>query len=92
MSVIPPLTKCSSRKKDLILTPSFEIATLTFKFTKIYINSQKKVIELLKKSNYRQSNMTAEERLKLKYLPQNRNLTIKGADKEGKIVIMDTAE
>ena len=36
--------------------------------------------------------MTAEERLKLKYLPQNRNLTIKGADKEGKIVIMDTAE
>ena len=27
--------------------------------------------------------------LKLRYLPENRNLTIKGADKGGKIVIMD---
>ena len=34
--------------------------------------------------------MTLEERLKLKYLSENRNLTIKGADKGGKIVIMDT--
>ena len=36
--------------------------------------------------------MTSDERLKLRYLSESRNLTIKGADKEGKIVIMDTAD
>ena len=36
--------------------------------------------------------MTSEERFKLRYLPENRNLTIKGADKGDKIVIMDTAD
>ena len=36
--------------------------------------------------------MTSDERLKLRYLSENRNLTIKGADKGGKIVIMDTAD
>ena len=36
--------------------------------------------------------MTSDERLKLRYLSENRNITIKGADKGGKIVIMDTAD
>ena len=36
--------------------------------------------------------MTLEERFKLKYLSENCNLTIKGADKGGKIVIMDTVD
>ena len=36
--------------------------------------------------------MTKDERLKLRYLSENRNLTIKAADKGGKIVIMDTAD
>ena len=36
--------------------------------------------------------MTSDERLKLRYLSENRNLTIKGVDKDGKIVIMDTAD
>ena len=53
---------------------------------------KKEIIELLKKPNYQQSNLTSDERLKLRYLSENRNLTIKGADKGGKIVIMDTAE
>ena len=53
---------------------------------------KKEITELLKKPNYQQSNLTSDERLKLRYLSENRNLTIKGADKGGKIVIMDTAE
>ena len=53
---------------------------------------KKEVTELLKKPNYQQSNLTSDERLKLRYLSENRNLTIKGADKGGKIVIMDTAD
>ena len=36
--------------------------------------------------------MTSDERLRLKYLSENRNLTIKAADKHGKIVIMDTTD
>ena len=36
--------------------------------------------------------MTSDERLKLRYLSENRNLTIKRADKGGKIVIMDTTD
>ena len=36
--------------------------------------------------------MTSEERLKIRYLSENCNLTIKGVDKVGKIVIMDTAD
>ena len=36
--------------------------------------------------------MTSDKRLKLRYLSENRNLTIKAADKGGKIVIMDTAD
>ena len=36
--------------------------------------------------------MTSDQRLKLRYLSENRNLTIKAADKDGKIVIMDTAD
>ena len=53
---------------------------------------KKEVAELLKKPNYQQSNLTSDEKLKLRYLSENRNLTIKGADKGGKIVIMDTAD
>ena len=53
---------------------------------------KKEVTELLKKPNYQQSNLTSDERLKLWYLSENRYLTIKGADKGGKIVIMDTAD
>ena len=36
--------------------------------------------------------MTSEEKLKLGYFPQNRNLTIKRAEKGGKIVVMDTTD
>ena len=53
---------------------------------------KKETTELIKKSNYQQSNLTSDETLKLRYLSENRNLTIKGADKGGKIVIMDTAD
>ena len=53
---------------------------------------KKDFTELLKKPNYQQSNLTLDEKLKLRYLSENRNLTIKGADKGGKIVIMDTAD
>ena len=53
---------------------------------------KKEVTELLKKPNYQQSNLTSDERLKLWYLSENCYLTIKGADKGGKIVIMDTAD
>ena len=38
------------------------------------------------------TNLTFGERLRVRYLSENRNLTIKGADKGGKIVIMDTAD
>ena len=56
-----------------------------------YISTVKKQFtELLKKLNYQQSNMTSEDKLKLRYFPLNRNLTIEGADNGGKIVIMDT--
>ena len=54
--------------------------------------AKKEITELLKKPNYQQSNLTSDERLKLMYLSENRNLTIKGADKGGKIVIMDTED
>ena len=58
-----------------------------------YISVVKKgVIELLKKSNYQQPNLTSGERLKLTYLSENRNLNIKGADKGAKIAIMDTTD
>ena len=58
-----------------------------------YISTVKKeVTELLKKPNFQQSNLTSDEKLKLRYLSENRNLTIKGADKSGKIVIMDTVD
>ena len=53
---------------------------------------KKEVTELLKKPNYQQSNLTSDERLKLRYLSENHNLTIQGADKGGKIVIMNTAD
>ena len=36
--------------------------------------------------------MTSAERLKGRYLSENRNLTIKGADKGGEIVIIDTTD
>ena len=42
---------------------------------------KKEVTELLKKPNYQQSNLTSDEKLKLRYLSENRNLTIKGANK-----------
>ena len=47
---------------------------------------------MLKKPSYQQVNLTSQKRYKPKYLSENRNLTIKGADKNGKIVIMDTAD
>ena len=59
----------------------------------IYIHIvEKEVIELLKKPNYQQSNLTSDKKLKLQCLSENRSVTIKGADKGGKIVIMDTAD
>ena len=51
---------------------------------------KKEIAEILKKPNYQQSNMTSNERLKLSYLSPKRNLTIKEADKGGKIDITDT--
>ena len=53
---------------------------------------KKEVSELLKKSNYQPSNLTSYEGLRLRYLSENRNLTIKGADKGVKIVIMDMTD
>ena len=53
---------------------------------------KKEVTELLKKPNYQQLNLTSDERLKGRYLSENRNLTIKGADKGGEIVIIDTTD
>ena len=53
---------------------------------------KKEVTELLKNPNYQEQNLTSEERLKLRYLSENGNLTIKAADKGGKIVIMDSAD
>ena len=53
---------------------------------------KKEVTEVIEKPNYKQSNLISEERLKLRCLSENRNLTIKGADKGRKIVIMDTAD
>ena len=50
---------------------------------------KKEVSKLLKKSNYQPSNLTSDEGLRLRYLSEDRNLTTKGADKGGKIVIMD---
>ena len=58
-----------------------------------YISTvQKEVTEPLRKPNSQQSNLTSEEKLKLRYLSLNPNLTIKEADKGGKIVIMDTVD
>ena len=53
---------------------------------------RKAVTELLKTSNYQQSNLTSDEKFRLRYLSENRNLTIQRADKGRKIFIMDTAE
>ena len=53
---------------------------------------KKEVTELLKKPSYEQPNLTSDERLTLRYLSENCNLTIKAADKGGRIVIMDTAD
>ena len=53
---------------------------------------KKEVTELLKKPNYQRSNLTLEELLKLRYLSENRNITIKRAEKGGKIAIMDAAD
>ena len=53
---------------------------------------KKEVTGLLKNPDYQETNLTSDERLKLRYLSENRNITIKGADKGGKIVIMDTAD
>ena len=47
---------------------------------------------MLKKPSYQQVNLTSQKRNKPKYLSENCNLTIKGADKNGKIVIMNTAD
>ena len=96
MAAIASPTKYN-KKKDVILTPNFQIATPTQTMAPLnwqrYISIVKKeVTELLKKPNYQQSNLTSDERLKLWYLSENRYLTIKGADKGGKIVIMDTAD
>ena len=54
--------------------------------------AKNEVTELLKNPNYQQSNLTSDERIKLRYLSENDNLTIKGEDKGGNIVIMDTAD
>ena len=53
---------------------------------------KKEVTELLKKPNYQEPNLTSDERLKLRYLSENRNLTIRGAQKGGKIVIIGAAD
>ena len=53
---------------------------------------KKEVTELLKNPNYQEQNLTSDKLSKLRYLPENRNLTIKAADKGGKIVIMNTTD
>ena len=50
---------------------------------------KKEVTELLKNPNYQEPNLTSDERLKPRYLSENRYLTIKAAHKGGKIVIID---
>lgn len=73
-----------NKKKDLIFTPNFQISILnheTIKFTKIHIDRQKEVFNLLKKPNYQQSNLTAEEILELKCWSENHNLIIKRVNK-----------
>ena len=50
------------------------------------------VTELRKKPNYQQSNLTSGERLKLRYLSDNSNLTIKGADKRTRQTILNIAK
>ena len=50
------------------------------------------VTELRKKLNYQQSNLTSGERLKLRYLSDNSNLTIKGADKRTPQTILNIAK
>ena len=53
---------------------------------------KKEVTELLKNPNYQEQNLTSDKLSKLRYFPENRNLTIKAADKGGKIVIMNTTD
>ena len=66
-------TKLSNR----YFNPNHEISLNLQRYATI---NKKEFIELLKKPNYQQLNLTSEERLKLKYLSENRNLTIKWAD------------
>ena len=102
MVAAPPVTKYS-KKKDVI----FRRSDLNAKLPNHYLNSnhetplilqryistvQKEVTELLRKPNSQQSNLTSDEKLKLRYLSLKRNLTIKGADKGGKIVTMDMVD
>ena len=51
---------------------------------------KKEVTQLLKRGNTQRSNLTNEEREALKDLSSNEKITVKPADKGGKVVVMDT--
>ena len=58
---------------------------------KTYMSAVKKeVTQLLKRGNTQRSNLTNEEREALKDLSSNEKITVKPADKGGKVVVMDT--
>ena len=84
----PSIIRVNTKLPNCYFNPNHETPLNLQRYTSIV----KKVTELLKKPNYQQSNLTAEERIKLKRLSENRNLTIKGAYKCGKIVIIDTVD
>lgn len=62
--------------------PNYETPSILQRYTSIV---KKEVSELLKKPNYQQSNLKAEERMKLN-LSEDQNLTLKGSDKGGKLI------
>ena len=63
---------------NLYFNPNHETPVSLQKYFSVV---KKDVTELLKKPNYQLSNLTSGERLKLRYLSGNSNLTVKGADK-----------
>ena len=68
----------NTKLPNLYLNPNHETPVSLQRYFSVV---KKEVTELLKKPNYQQSNLTSGERLKLRYLSDNSNLTVKGADK-----------
>ena len=84
------LTKYSNTKHpNLYFNPNHETPLNLQRYISVV---KKEVTELLKKPSYQEPSLTSDKRLKRRYLSENRNLTIKTADKGGKIVIMNTAD